>query len=90
MNDNGVTYETVSEMGSIEGIKQCVIYGMGIAMIPRIAAAEQLQHNSLSGFSIKQGPIQPFYSQILLSKNKHITAPLNYLISLLSSGSSYA
>lgn len=31
MNDNGVTYETVSEMGSIEGIKQCVIYGMGIA-----------------------------------------------------------
>lgn len=90
MNDNGVTYETVSEMGSIEGIKQCVIYGMGIAMIPRIAAAEQLQHNSLSGFSIKQGPIQPFYSQILLSKNKHITAPINYLISLLSSGSSYA
>ncbi|MEK5057393.1 LysR family transcriptional regulator [Paenibacillus shunpengii] len=84
MNEHGVSYETVSEMGSIEGIKQCVIFGMGIAMIPKIAVAEQLSKQSVSGFSIKHGAIQPFYSQILLSKNKHITAPINYLISLLS------
>ncbi|MFB5265726.1 LysR family transcriptional regulator [Paenibacillus enshidis] len=84
MNDHGVTYETVSEMGSIEGIKQCVIYGMGIAMIPRIAVEQQLLQHALSGFSITRGAILPFYSQILLSKNKHITAPMNHLITLLT------
>ncbi|REK68367.1 MAG: LysR family transcriptional regulator [Cohnella sp.] len=87
MNEHGVAYKTVTEMGSIEGIKQCVIYGMGIAMIPLIAVHEQLQQNLLSSFSLRPSAIQPFYSQILISRNKHISAPINDLISLLSSES---
>lgn len=85
MSESGVPYQIVSEMGSIEGIKQCVIYGMGIALIPKIAADDSIQKRLLSSFSIREDSLQPFYTQIIIHKNKHISTALDHMISLLTS-----
>ncbi|MFR9708479.1 hypothetical protein ACL02P_03485 [Paenibacillus sp. MB22_1] len=57
---------------------------MGVALIPKIAVKDQRIQHALSSFSVARGELQPFYSQIVLSKNKHITAPINDLTSLLT------
>ncbi|GBF74654.1 hypothetical protein PA598K_03011 [Paenibacillus sp. 598K] len=85
MHDKGITYQIVSEMGSLEGIKQCVLYGMGIAMIPKIAANEMLAKQQISAFSIREETLSSFYTQIIIHKNKHLSAPLRYLIELITS-----
>ncbi|WP_341419181.1 LysR family transcriptional regulator [Paenibacillus filicis] len=88
MNDKGISYQVVSEMGSLEGIKQCVLYGMGIAMIPKIAANDMLIKEQLSAFSVREDTLASFYTQIIIHKNKHISAPLRYLIDLIGGSSS--
>ncbi|MEK8126733.1 LysR family transcriptional regulator [Paenibacillus filicis] len=83
MEENKISYQVVSEMGSMEGIKQCVVYGIGIAFVPRIAAVEHLEKNLICGIPVHEGLIEPFFTQLLLHKNKHVSPPLQNLINLL-------
>ncbi|QGQ95905.1 LysR family transcriptional regulator [Paenibacillus psychroresistens] len=84
--DNGrINYQVVSELGSIGAIKQCVIYGLGAAMIPRITVLEEIKQNQLIAIPLKDGLLPPFYTQIIISTNKHLPPELEALITLLSS-----
>lgn len=90
LRECGVEYKTVMEIGSIEGIKQCVMRGMGIAMIPYMAVKEQLQKQLLGSFTLQPGKIESFYTQILISKKKHISAPIHDLISWLTAENGFS
>jgi DNA-binding transcriptional LysR family regulator len=85
MDNNGISYKVVSEMGSMEGIKQCVQYGMGIGMIPKIAAEDMLRTGQLAGFTIQEDALSSFYTQIIIHKNKHLATPIRFLVDLLTS-----
>lgn len=47
LNDAGVTPKSIIEMGSIQSIKQLTMSGLGITLLPKIAAAEELKRNEL-------------------------------------------
>jgi DNA-binding transcriptional LysR family regulator len=84
LEDAHIHYQVVSELGSIAAIKQCVIFGLGASMIPRITVTEELKQGSLIAIPLKDGLLPPFYIQIVISTNKHLPPALKALISLLS------
>lgn len=79
-----IAVRVVSELGSIEAIKQCVMIGLGAALIPQITVQAELDKGVLAASTLKEGLISPFYSQIVMHKNKFVSAPLKHFISLLT------
>jgi DNA-binding transcriptional LysR family regulator len=88
LKDGQVLYQVVSQLGSIEAVKQCVIIGMGAALIPRIAAREELDKGVLHGIRLHDDRFPTFYTQIIMHKNKYKSVPLNYLTSLFNASDS--
>lgn len=77
----GVHPETVLELSSITAMKQCAIYGLGIALLPRVAIAQELATGELvdlhwvgDDFSIA--------AQVAYHKNKWLSPPLASFLSL--------
>lgn len=47
LKEGGVDYRIAFELGSLQAIKQCVLYGLGIALLPQISVAEELANGDL-------------------------------------------
>ncbi|AJY75538.1 LysR family transcriptional regulator [Paenibacillus beijingensis] len=68
----GVNYHLSYEFGNMEAIKQCVIYGLGIALLPRIVVAEEISKGQLAAVPFVH-PECKFYTQLVYSKKKWLS-----------------
>ncbi|MGP4108865.1 LysR family transcriptional regulator [Virgibacillus sp. L01] len=69
------------EFVSIEAIKQCVIAGLGIAILPEMAVEKDIKEGFMKEIKWKQ-PASPFFTQIAWHKDKLMTIPLQSFIEL--------
>jgi DNA-binding transcriptional LysR family regulator len=69
LNAAGLKLEFPLELGSLEAVKQCAMAGMGIAILPKIAVAEELQHRLLIRLNWI-GPELAVYTQIVRSSER--------------------
>jgi len=82
LGKHGIRYHVLHEFGSLEAIKQCVSYGLGIALVPRIVAIRELNERKLVALPFAHTDIT-FYTQIVYHKKKWLSPPIRYLIELL-------
>ncbi|TDF99181.1 LysR family transcriptional regulator [Paenibacillus piri] len=47
LKDNGIPFQIGFELGSLEAIKQCVANGLGIALLPQIAALQEVRQGTV-------------------------------------------
>ncbi|SFJ23523.1 DNA-binding transcriptional regulator, LysR family [Paenibacillus sp. UNC496MF] len=80
-----IPYRLAYELGSMEAIKQCVVYGLGIALIPRIAIQSELEKEQLCTVPLCMEDLS-FYTQLIYRKRKYMTTPMKHLIELLTEG----
>ncbi|WP_256761219.1 LysR family transcriptional regulator [Cohnella sp. WQ 127256] len=83
LGNNGVTYHIHHEFGSLEAIKQCVSYGLGIALVPQIAVTRELSEQRLVALPFTHPDIT-FYTQIVYHKKKWLNPAIQHMIELLS------
>lgn len=83
LKQHGVRYRIQNEFGNLETIKQCVGYGLGIALLPRLAAARELDEGRLISLDFSH-PDLTFYSQIVHHKKKWLAPATRHLIRLLT------
>lgn len=83
LRQHGVRYRIQNEFGNLETIKQCVGYGLGIALLPRLAAARELDKGRLIALDFSH-PDLTFYSQIVHHKKKWLNPATRHLIRLLT------
>ncbi len=83
LGQNGVTYHIHHEFGSLEAIKQCVGYGLGIALVPHIAVTRELAERRLVALPFTHPDII-FYTQIVHHKKKWLNPAVRHLIQLLA------
>ncbi|MBD0382100.1 LysR family transcriptional regulator [Paenibacillus sedimenti] len=83
LKDNQVDYQLSYEFGNLEAIKQCVIYGLGIALLPRIVVAEEIRKGQLTAASFIHPDCQ-FYTQLIYSKKKWLSKSFSDFVDLLS------
>lgn len=83
LGQHGVTYHIHHEFGSLEAIKQCVSYGLGIALLPRMAVTRELAEHTLIALPFTHPDII-FYTQIVHHKKKWLNPAVRHLIQLLN------
>lgn len=69
------------EFASIEAIKQCVVAGLGVALLPEMVVKKDIEEGRMAELPWKSS-IPPLYTQIAWHKDKWITPPLAEFISL--------
>ncbi len=81
LNDAGVTPKSIMEMGSIQSIKQLIMSGLGITLLPKIAAQEELKRNELIELHWWE---DSFYltTQMVYHRNKWVSRVLRAFINL--------
>lgn len=69
------------EFSSVEAIKQCVIAGLGVALLPEMVVKKEIGEGRLQ--ELPWGPFpSSLYTQIAWHKDKLVTQPLNEFINL--------
>ncbi|QHW32413.1 hypothetical protein GZH47_17425 [Paenibacillus rhizovicinus] len=81
-----IPYRLAFELGSMEAIKQCVYYGLGIALIPKITILSELEKEMLCTVPLCMEDLS-FFTQLVYHKRKYMTPSMQYLIQLLTEGS---
>ncbi|MBB3110068.1 DNA-binding transcriptional LysR family regulator [Paenibacillus phyllosphaerae] len=64
-----INYMLTYEFGNLEAIKQSVIYGLGIALLPRIVVQSELAQGKLAAAKFND-PACRFYTQLIVAKKK--------------------
>jgi len=78
---NNVRIGTKIEFASIEGIKQCVIAGLGIAVLPEITIEKEMAEGKIAVLQWK-GPDFPISTQIAWHKDKWISPALKAFLDI--------
>lgn len=86
--DNNIEVEGSVDFGSVEPIKQCVINGLGISMLPYFTVKKELEDNLFNGQIIKddQYAISTF---ITYHKDKWVSPAMESMINLIKTYSKY-
>ncbi len=66
---NQVNVRLSYEFGNLEAIKQCVTYGLGIALLPRTAVAEEVRQARIAAIPLVH-PEFKFYTQLIYANKK--------------------
>ncbi|MEK4426092.1 LysR family transcriptional regulator [Solibacillus sp. FSL K6-1523] len=81
LNSLGIYSLDKIEFASIEAIKQCVVAGLGVALLPEMVVKKDIEEGRMKELPWKSS-IPPLYTQIAWHKDKWITPPLAEFISL--------
>lgn len=69
LKSNQIACSVSYEFGNLEAIKQCVILGLGIALLPRIVVAEDIRKGTITAAPLIH-PGFSFYTQLIYAKKK--------------------
>jgi len=85
LREAGTPVASSLEFGSLEAIKQCVSYGLGIALLPLIAVKEEVSKGRLAILPFTHPEVR-VYRQLVYHKKRWITQAQGRLIHLLHTG----
>lgn len=84
LTDQGISFKMAYELVSMESIKQCVVYGLGIALLPRIAVQDDLDKGRLCVLAFSH-PELIFYTQLITHPKKWLSQTAKHFIKMLLS-----
>ncbi|MFY0545555.1 LysR family transcriptional regulator [Brevibacillus sp. H7] len=83
LRDADTPIETSLEFGSLEAIKQCVAYGLGIALVPRLAVMDEVEKGKLAVLPFSHPDIR-VYKQLVYHKKKWMPQALRRFLDMLT------
>ncbi|MCY9658334.1 LysR family transcriptional regulator [Paenibacillus chondroitinus] len=83
LKDHAIPFQIGFELGNLEAIKQCVMNGLGIALLPRIVVQGELEQKRLVSLPFSHEDLK-LDIQLLLHPKKWISQPLQTFIQLLT------
>ncbi|OBZ18303.1 LysR family transcriptional regulator [Bacillus sp. FJAT-27264] len=82
LKEHGIVFRIGFELSNLEAIKRCVMNGLGIALLPRIVAQEEIERGYLAELNFNHPEIH-FDLQLLIHPKKWKSHPLQFLIQML-------
>ncbi|MBB3112566.1 DNA-binding transcriptional LysR family regulator [Paenibacillus phyllosphaerae] len=82
LTKHGVDYHIHNEFGSLEAIKQCVGFGLGIGLLPQIAVSRELEEGRLVQLPFRHPEIT-FHTQIVHHKRKWLDPAIRHFMDLV-------
>ncbi len=77
----GISVEHVTELGSIEAVKQCAVASMGLAVLPKTAVISELKKGQLISLPW-HGAGSPLYVQMVRQTDRQVSAALQAVWSI--------
>ncbi|MDQ0496515.1 LysR family transcriptional regulator [Paenibacillus brasilensis] len=77
--EHGVPLNRKMEFDSIEAIKQCAISGLGVAVLPQMAVAAEIEKGLLQPLNL-EGHSTKLYTQVVFHKDKWISPALRVFL----------
>lgn len=85
LKEHGIVFRIGFELSNLEAIKRCVMNGLGIALLPRIVAQDEIERGILAELPFVHPEIH-FDLQLLIHPKKWKSQPLQFLIQMLLQG----
>ncbi|OPA80131.1 LysR family transcriptional regulator [Paenibacillus selenitireducens] len=82
LKENGVSFRIGFELGSLEAIKHCVMNGLGLAYMPRIAVEDEINRGALAALPFEH-PELKMYLQYVVHPKKWVSFALQSFIELI-------
>ncbi|KTD87627.1 LysR family transcriptional regulator [Paenibacillus etheri] len=82
LKEHGIIFRIGFELSNLEAIKRCVMNGLGIALLPKIVAEEEIERGNLAELPFAHSEIH-FDLQLLMHPKKWKSQPLQYLTQML-------
>ncbi|MNO43322.1 HTH-type transcriptional regulator GltC [compost metagenome] len=82
LKDHGIIFRIGFELSNLEAIKRCVMNGLGIALLPKIVAEEEIERGNLAELPFAHPEIH-FDLQLLMHPKKWKSQPLQFLTQML-------
>ncbi|WP_339320256.1 LysR family transcriptional regulator [Paenibacillus sp. FSL R10-2734] len=82
LKEHGIIFRIGFELSNLEAIKRCVMNGLGIALLPKIVAEEEIERGNLAELSFVHPEIH-FDLQLLMHPKKWKSQPLQFLTQML-------
>ncbi|AIQ36425.1 LysR family transcriptional regulator [Paenibacillus sp. FSL R5-0345] len=82
LKEHGIIFRIGFELSNLEAIKRCVMNGLGIALLPKIVAEEEIERGNLAELSFAHPEIH-FDLQLLMHPKKWKSQPLQFLTQML-------
>ncbi|WP_035098629.1 LysR family transcriptional regulator [Anoxybacteroides tepidamans] len=79
---HGMRFEYTIELGSIEAIKRCVAYGLGVAFLPLMAVEDELKKGALTRILFSRSEIK-LCLQIVYHRKKWVSQSMKRLMNTL-------
>ncbi|SMC49194.1 LysR family transcriptional regulator [Sporomusa malonica] len=79
LDDSYITPRASMEVNSIESIKQLVMLGLGISLLPRFTVEKELQNNQLAA-ATNHLPLPQYMTQLIYHKSKWLSPALHAFI----------
>ncbi|SFF21924.1 DNA-binding transcriptional regulator, LysR family [Paenibacillus catalpae] len=85
LQESGIAFTALFELGNPEAVKQCAVNGLGLALLPQMVVAEDIRQGRLVALPFSHPDIR-FDLQYLIHPRKWMSQPLQTLIRLLGRG----
>lgn len=82
LKEHGIIFRIGFELSNLEAIKRCVMNGLGIALLPKIVAEEEIERGNLAELPFAHPEIH-FDLQLLMHPKKWKSQPLQFLTQML-------
>ncbi|WHY17362.1 LysR family transcriptional regulator [Paenibacillus sp. G2S3] len=82
LKEHGIVFRIGFELSNLEAIKRCVMNGLGIALLPKIVAEEEIERGNLAELPFAHSEIH-FDLQLLMHPKKWKSQPLQFLTQML-------
>ncbi|WP_188890290.1 LysR family transcriptional regulator [Paenibacillus radicis (ex Gao et al. 2016)] len=82
LREGEIAFTSLFELGNPEAIKQCVVNGLGIALLPQMVVADELAAGKLAALPFTHPDIR-FDLQYLIHPKKWMSGPLQAFIDML-------
>jgi DNA-binding transcriptional LysR family regulator len=79
----GVLPRPTMELDSIEAIKKLVEIGLGLSIIPRVAATEEIAAGTLVPVALSDAPVLTRQTRLIYRRDKHLSASIQALLEVL-------
>ncbi|WP_134683988.1 LysR family transcriptional regulator [Brevibacillus migulae] len=71
------------QFANLEAIKHCVVYGLGISLLPRIAVEAEVAHGKLVTVPFRNEPQESFFTQAIYRKKKWQPAAVQQFLAMM-------
>ncbi|UFJ42627.1 substrate-binding domain-containing protein [Brevibacillus humidisoli] len=86
LSENRIPFQITFEFGSLDAIKQCVMHGWGIALLPRFAVEAESANGSVIAIPFHH-PTSDFATQVIYLQNKWLPKAFRLLLQWVSAPS---